>query len=254
MAGKMTILDRLMQEGKISQFSPGRKLGISGELRDPMSYPLEMRKAIKEKYADNKSPRTLHGNYQWVKMTPEREVYQQGLESLRRKKMNPVREAERGVRKDFEDLQSNFEDAYSDAYENWQDELNSNVADQAPLLEYGFEPADLDFDTPRADLRDFWPAYQESPEWFESEAGAYNDRLEELGDQLEYMRSPEYIQQLQTQTPRYRNYQRAMQQRAANKRMGHQLSRMWGDAYNRLRARGLSDAEARMFIRERFGR
>lgn len=77
-----------------------------------------------------------------------------------------------------------------------QDELNSNVADQAPLLEYGFEPADLDFDTPRADLRDFWPSYQESPEWFESEAGAYN----------------------------------------------------------RLRARGLSDPEARMYIRERFGR
>lgn len=252
MAGKMTILDRLMQSGKLK---PGvaRDLRVRGEFFDPLQYTTQQR--ILMQGAPERAYMAFpdNGVGREIKITPEREVYQQGLESLRRKKMMPVREAERGVRKDFEDLQSDFEDAYSDAYESWQDELNSNVADQAPLLEYGFEPADLDFDTPRADLRDFWPGYQESPEWFESEAGSYNDRLEELGDQLEYMRSPEYRTVLQTQTPRYRNYQRAMQQRAANKRMGHQLSRMWGDAYQRLRARGLSDAEARMFIRERFG-
>lgn len=244
MAGKTTILDRLMQEGKIVP-----KIGLAevqkGFVRDPLNFPVETHRVIRE----SEGPRANR----ILSMTPEREVYQQGLESLRRQKMKPIREEEIDARERFEELQDDFNDAYSDAYESWQDDMNSSVPDEAPMLEYGFAPEDLDFPVPSTDLRNYWPPYAKHYDVFEREADDLRDELEAIDDRMDYARSPEYIQQLQTQTPRYRNYQRAMQQRAANKQIGHQLSRMWGDAYNRLRARGLSDAEARMFIRERFG-
>lgn len=153
-------------------------------------------------------------------LTPERQVYQQGLKSLRRQKMRPIREEEIDARKRFNDLQDDFNDAYSDAYASWQDEINSNVPDEAPMLEYGFEPSDLNFRVPAADLRDYWPPYAKYYDVFEREADDLRDEIAGIADRMEYARSPEYIQQLQTETPRYRRYQDAMRQRESNARVG----------------------------------
>jgi len=186
-------------------------------------------------------------------VTPERQVYQRGLQAIRNKELADVDDRYNATESTLADLQSDFEDAYSDAYESWQDELNSTVPDQAPTLEYGFESADLNFGTPSSDLRDYWPSYSKKPEWFEDKVNAYDAELEELGDELEYMRSPEYIQRLQTRSPRYRNYQRALEQRAANKRMGHDLSRRYATAVRNLVRRGLSPEEADAYVRQYFG-
>lgn len=243
MAGKMTVLDRLAREGRIVPKMGTREIQ-AGLTYDPLSLPGAMQARDEFRRA---------GMGRFANMTPERQVYQQGLRSVRGAKIKPLRDAEMGVRKDLEGLQSDFEDAYSDAYESWQDELNSNVPDQAPILEYGFDSEDLNFGMPSSDLRDYWPSYSEKPEWFEDKVNAYNDKLEELGDELEYMRSPEYIQRLQTRSPRYRNYQRAMEARAANERMGHDLSRRYATAVRNLVRRGLSPEEADAYVRRYFG-
>lgn len=243
MAGKLTVLDRLAREGRIVPKIGTREIQ-AGLTLDPLSLPGAMQARDEFRRA---------GMGRFASMTPERQVYQQGLRSVRGAKIKPLRDAEMGVREDLEGLQRDFEDAYSDAYESWQDELNSNVPDQAPILEYGFESADLNFGTPSSDLRDYWPSYSKTPEWFEDKVNAYDSQLEELGDELEYMRSPEYIQRLQTRSPRYRNYQRAMEARAANERMGHDLSRRYATAVRNLVRRGLSPEEADAYVRRYFG-
>lgn len=247
MAGKMTILDRLMKEGRIK---PGFKA-----YRQTPDKLLRLQEGIGTKdYV--RIPQA--GGEGWTSvpnrgLTPERQVYQRGLDEVRERTMAPVYNEVKQSRGRLADLKSNFEDAYDEARNDMLEDWQSGIEDSAPDLEYGFDVDDLDVGSPNTDMRDYWPSDAESPEWFSEESEALRDRLWELGDQIEYSRSPEYRMRIQTQSPRYRNYQRAMEARAANKRMGHQLSRMWGDAYNRLRARGLSDAEARMYIRERFG-
>ena len=252
MAGKMTILDRLMKSGKLK---PGvaRDLRVRGEFFDPLQYTTQQR--ILMEGAPERAYMAVpdNGVGREIKITPERQVYQRGLDEVRERTMAPVYNEVKQSRGRLADLQSDFEDAYDEARNDMLEDWQYGIEDSAPDLEYGFDVYDLDVGSPNTDMRDYWPSDAESPEWFSEESEALRDRLCELDDQIEYSRSPEYRMRIQTQSPRYRNYQRAMQQRAANKRMGHQLSRMWGDAYNRLRARGLSDAEARMFIRERFG-
>ena len=198
-----TMLDRLASMMKASGSKKPEVIQAT-TIRDPLGYTIEQR-------------RTVGRNFD---VTPERQTYRQGLESLRRQKMKPIREEEIDARKRFKELQDDFEDAYSDAYESWQDELNSNVPDEAPQLEYGFEPSDLNFRAPTADLRDYWPSHAKYYDVFEREADDLRDEIAGIEDRMDYARSPEYIQQLQTETPRYRNYQRAMMQRAENARVG----------------------------------
>lgn len=250
MAGKMTILDRLVSQGKISRFgSPGSKLEISGALRDPLSYPLEMRKAIKEKYADNKSPRTLHGNYQWVKMTPERQVYQQGLKNQFWKKEGNLRREQDEAMDRVDELQQSYELDFNDARDRLAEDVSSEITGWDPEEIQAYEAGD--YESPNYRIEDYWEGEYNLPEYDDLMSEADDAYNEAAGRLIDWQNSG--MRDLQLRSPRYRNYQRAMQQRAANKQIGHQLSRMWGDAYQRLRARGLSDAEARMFIRERFG-
>lgn len=201
-----TMLDRLAETFK----SMGKKkpeIIQQTTIRDPLGYSIVQRRFGT---ATGKMP----------SMKPERQAYQEGLESLRGQKMKPIQEEKIDARERFKELQDDFEDAYSDAYESWQDEINSNVPDQAPILEYGFSPDDLYFRAPEADLRDYWPPYAKYYDVFEREADDLRDEIAAIDDRMDYTRSPEYIQQLQTQTPRYRNYQRAMMQRAENARVG----------------------------------
>lgn len=194
-----TLLDQL---ASIMKSSGGKKPAIVQEAawKDPLSGSIVGRKV--------------------TSFTPERLKYQEGIESLRRQKMKPIREEEIDARKRFNDLQDEFNDAYSGAYERWQDDINSTVPDEAPMLEYGFEPDDLYFRAPEADLRDYWPSYAKYYDVFEREADDLRDEIAGIEDRMDYARSPEYIRQLQTETPRYRRYQEAMMQRAENARLG----------------------------------
>lgn len=201
-----TMLDKLVDVFKSgSQRKP--EIVQATTIRDPLGYSMVQRRFGT---ATGKMP----------SMVPEREVYQQGLESLRRKKMKPIREEEIDARERFKELQDDFEEAYGDAYKRWQDDVNSIVPDEAPMLEYGFEPDDLNFHIPGADLRDYWPGYAKYYDVFEREADDLRDEIAAIDDRMDYACSPEYIQQLQTETPRYRRYQEAMQRRDINRRAG----------------------------------
>ena len=201
-----TMLDKLVDAFKGgSQRKP--EIIQATTVRDPLGYSMVQRRFGT---ATGKMP----------SMTPERQMYQEGLESLRRQKMKPIREEEIDARNRFEELQDDFEDSYSDAYESWQDDVNSIVPDEAPMLEYGFEPDDLYFRAPEADLRDYWPVYAKYYDVFKREADDLRDEIAAIDDRMDYARSPEYIQQLQAETPRYRRYKEAMQRRDINRRAG----------------------------------
>lgn len=241
MAGKTTILDRLVLQGKIKPKLGSQEI-LSGLNRDPLSLGKgygaisardEFRRAGMKKFAD---------------MTPERRIYQRGIEArLYPKKVaadSELDEANREVEELEDEWNTGVENAKEGMMEDWRSTLDyEDFSD--------IDPDYLEVETPSTDLRDFWS--DRNPEEIYADYGQAQERAETAQDRYDYIYSPRAVMDEQVQTPRYRNYQRAMQQREANKRMGHQLSRMWGDAYNRLRARGLSDAEARMFIRERFG-
>ena len=206
-----TMLDKLVDAFKSgSQGTPFREMKIHGEFTDPM-----VKARANQQLAGNK---LIKLDPSW--RTPERVKYQKGLESLRRQKMKPIREEEIDARDRFKELQSEFDEAYGDAYERWQDEVNTTVPEDAPNLEFGFEPSDLDFPAPRADLRDYWPGYAKYYDVFEREADDLRGEIAAIDDRMDYARSPEYIQQLQTETPRYRRYQEAMQRRDINRRAG----------------------------------
>lgn len=247
MAGKMTILDRLAKSGRIQ---PGFKA-----YRQTPDKLLRLQEGMGVKdYV--RIPQA--GGEGWTSipnrgLTPERQVYQLGLEDVRERKMAPIIDEQREAKRNMSALQEKFEEAYDTAREDMLEDWQYGVESSAPELEYGFDTDDLDVGSPNTDMRDYWPSDAEDPQRFADEAEDLNARLAEIDDRLDYARSPEYRMMLQTQSPRYRNYQRAMQQRAANKAMGHRLSRMWGDAYNRLRARGLSDEGARRYLGDYFG-
>lgn len=249
MAGKMTILDRLRLSGKLK---PGvaRDFRVRGEFFDPLQYTTQQR--ILMQGAPERAYMAVpdNGVGREIKVTPERQVYQQGIEA----RMQPKRfKAEADKDRAYDEMDAYKEewneaidDARQDMMQDWEDQL-SRWGDDEPY-EYN-----LEVDPPSSNLRDYWPSYGREPDEIIADYDAAEDNYYAMRDANNRLYRPEAWMQEQTQTPRYRNYQRAMEARAANKRMGHQLSRMWGDAYNRLRARGLSDAEARMFIRERFG-
>ena len=220
-----TMLDQLAKTFKSTgNTAPFRGMKLRGEFNDPLNYTIRQRISMQG--------------------APERVKYQKGLESLRGQKMNLIRAEEIDARKRFEKLQDDFEEAYSDAYESWEDDINSNVPEKAPLLEYGFEPSDLNFTTPEADLRDYWPPYANHYDVFERNADELRDEIHDIVDRMDYARSPEYIQQLQRQSPRYRNYQRAMRQRQENAQMGRLNA-----AIMNLYRRGYSMPEIREILR-----
>jgi hypothetical protein len=241
MPGKMTVLDRLIKEGKIKP-----RLGSTemqeGFVRDPLNFPIKTHKAIRE-YEGPRANKILS-------MTPEREVYQQGIEA----RMQPkYLKADENVNETYENMDA-FKDEWNesvaqakeDMLSDWQDELENAATDEP----YGYS---LEVEPQSTDLRDYWPDYGRGPDEIINDFDAAQDRYFSARDERNYLRTPGAWMQEQTMTPRYRNYQRAMQQRAANMAMGRDLSRRYAIAYNNLLRRGLAPAEARMYMREYFG-
>lgn len=244
MPGKMTILDRLMQQGKIKP-RPNETMWSRGDFRDPLNYTFAQRQSIK----------AHPESFQRLDITPERMVYQEGLENIRERNIRPILSERTDKRGELSDVQKEFNRAAREAHAGMKDEYYDRLENYEPAnIRGGVYDEEFEIDVPSSNnLRDYWPDDYNSPDWYSDRGEKLDEELNIIEDRLDYAHSPEYLMQLQTQSPRFRNYQRAMQQRAANRRMGHQLGRMWGDAYNRLRTRGLSDAEARMYLHDYFG-
>lgn len=249
MAGKLTILDRLAKEGRIPRNISGslsRGLKISGEFRDPLSYPLRDRRYF------GKPPHVART--EWIQMTPERQVYQRGLQAIRDNELADVNDRYRTSEGMLTELQSDFEDSYDDAYAEMKEDLFTG-RDEAPSLAEGFSPQDdLNIGSVKdVDLRDYWPPYARSPDEYASEAEDYVDQMKSSTGRAAYLESPEYLMELQSHSPRYHNYQRVMEQRAANKAVGRDLSRRYATAVRNLVRRGLSPEEADAYVRRYFG-
>lgn len=240
MPGKMTVLDRLIKEGRISH-SPFREMRLRGEFTDPM-----IKARVNQQLAGNK---LIEVDPYWP--VPERVKYQQGIDA----RINSRREAAMQKRSDAYDLKDQYEDEWRDAVK----EAKSDMADDwASTLDYqDFDEVNPDIledvELPSSNLRDYWPSGARNPDEIYEDFDAAQDAYYAARDAEEELFTPRYRQQEQTMTPRYRNYQRAMQQRAANMAMGRDLSRRYAIAYNNLLRRGLTPAEARMYMREYFG-
>lgn len=240
MPGKMTVLDRLIKEGKISQ-SPFREMKLRGEFTDPM-----IKARANQQLAGNK---LIKLDPSWK--TPERVKYQRGLEAIQNRNLMKAQDELSDLESDKELLETQWENAIDEAkndmYEDWRYAIDSNDFSE-------IDPDYLEVDEPSTDLSDYWPEYgYMSPREFGERAERLEEDISEWEDVVGHRESPEYRMELQRQSPRYRNYQRAMQQRAANMAMGRDLSRRYAIAYNNLLRHGLTPAEARMYMREYFG-
>lgn len=241
MAGKMTVLDRLMQQGRIKP-RLDETMWSHADFRDPLNYTFAGRQYIKAH--PESFPR--------LDMTPERIKYQRGLANIRANDLSNAEDSYRDAAGELEDLQSQFEEDYSDAWESMHDDIFSDKK-MAPELSRGFGEDDLNLGRLNIDLSEYWPPYTYSPDEYGRRAEDLVDAARLASSRSAYLESPEYIQRLQTRSPRYRNYQRAMQQRAANKAVGRDLSRRYATAVRNLVRRGLSPEEADAYVRQYFG-
>lgn len=229
-----TMLDKLAETFK----SVGKgKPGIIQQTawRDPLGYTMEQRRFF-GRHPDR---------HQKLDMTPEREVYQAGVDTYQRKLMDPILKEQRDVYDEQAGLQDEFEEAYEDARERWMSDVEDAVP-SAPEMEYGFDPSDLEYEAPSFDLRDYWPSYADDAEEFAARNEEQLDRLEGIDKRLDYYRGPKGRMRVQTMTPRYRNYRRAMQQREDNAQLGRVNA-----AIMNLYRQGYSMPEIREILRNR---
>ena len=169
MPGKMTVLDRLIKEGRIKP-----KLGSTeiqeGFVRDPLNFPIKTHRAIME-YEGPRANRILS-------MTPEREVYQQGIEA----RMQP-----KYVKAD-EDVNSAYDemDAYKDEWDSAVDDAKDYMREdwETGLDDQSFEDVDpyyMEVDAPSTNLRDYWPSDARTPDEIYSDYDAAQEKYFSVG-------------------------------------------------------------------------
>ena len=157
MPGKMTVLDRLIGEGRINK-SP---FGNAKYAVDELSFP-----AIRE--MDGK---LVGGTAR--KMTPEREVYQKGIDARIASRHEPAIQK----RADAYALKDQYENEWRDAVE----EAKSDMADDwASTLDYqDFDEVNPEIlenvELPSRNLRDFWPETARNPDEIYSDFDAAQD-------------------------------------------------------------------------------
>ena len=200
-----TMLDKLVETFKSAS---KKKPEIIQEttIRDPLGYNLVQRRFGMQT-----------GNM--PSMKSEREMYQQGIKDIRDQKYDVTVD-------ELENLQNDYTTAFNEAKDMMIDDISSRLNERfvPDEIRGGIVSSPTAFksrqyysamdDLADESLVDYWP-YGESrmPEYFDR-------RGRELDDRLEYIYSPEYHMELQRQSPRYRNYERAMRQREENASTG----------------------------------
>lgn len=203
-----TLLDRLIGEGKIVSRKP--EIIQATTIRDPLGYSMVQRRFG-----------TMAGKM--PSMTPERKIYQEGIEA----RISPRIKEAREKRGEAYDLKDQYENEWLEAV----DEAKSDMADDwASTLDYqDFDEVNPDIledvQLPSSNLRDYWPSGARTPDEIYEDYDAAQDAYYAAKDAEEELFTPRYRMREQTMTPRYRRYQEAMQQRAANKRYGHMIAR-----------------------------
>lgn len=196
-----TMLDQLASMMK----SSGRKkpeIIQATTIRDPLGFSIERRRAI----GRNFDP------------TPERSIYQRGLESIQNRGIMKAQNELDDLESDKELLQSQWDDAVNEAKdamaEDWRIGLDDNDFSE-------IDPDYLEVETPSTDLTDYWPDYgYMSPREFGQRSERLDEDISHWEDIVGYRESPAYRMALQRQSPRYRNYRRAMMLQADNVRRG----------------------------------
>ena len=229
-----TMLDQLVKTFKSTgNTAPFREMKLYGEFTDPM-----VKARANQKLVGNKLIKVDPSM-----RTPERVKYQRGLEAIQNRNLMKAQNELDDLESDQALLQRQWDDAVKEAkdamYDEWRNTLDY-------VNHFGnIDPDDLRFDHLSTDLSDFWNEDEYmSPKEFEQRADRLDDDISEWEDIVEYRESPAYRMELQRQSPRYRNYQRAMRQRQENAQIGRLNA-----AIMNLYRRGYSMPEIREILR-----
>lgn len=199
-----TMLDKLVD---VFQEGSKRKPEIiqATTIRDPLGYSMVQRRFGARA---GKMP----------SMTPERQMYQEGIEA----RISPRIKEAMEKRGEAYDLKDQYEEEWRDAVE----EAKSDMADDwTSTLDYqDFDEVNPDIledvQLPSSNLRDFWPSSARNPDEIYEDFDAAQDAYYAAKDAEEELFTPRYRMREQTMTPRYRRYQEAMQRRDINRRAG----------------------------------
>lgn len=201
-----TMLDRLVDAFKGgSQHKP--EIIQQTTFRDPLGYTMEQRRAI------TRNPQ----HFQKLDMTPERRIYQRGIEARLYPKKIAADELLDEANENRDRIQDEWKDAVDDAKESMREDWETGLDYQA------FEDVDpyyLEVDEPSTDLREYWPSYARSPEEIGESFNSAQDAYYDAKDAQKRIYSTRGIMDEQLLTPRYRRYQDAMQRRDINRRAG----------------------------------
>lgn len=204
-----TLLDKLVDVFKGgSQRKP--EIIQATTIRDPLGYSMVQRRFGT---ATGKMP----------SMTPERRMYQEGLNRRDDIAIQPLAKKYRDYEGELEDLQSEFGNAFDEAKENYVEQVRDNMEQlDVPDLRNGFDPSyDLDPNVPSETLESYWPDYDyNSIDYYNRRGGELGDLMDEYEGRIDYINTPQHRMELQRQSPRYRRYQEAMQRRDINRRAG----------------------------------
>lgn len=204
-----TMLDQLVKTFKSTgNTAPFREMKIRGEFTDPM-----IKARVNQQLAGNK---LIKVDPSWG--TPERVKYQRGLEAIQNRNLMKAQNELDDLNSDKEDLQNQWDAAVDEAkdamYDDWRNTIDYNDFSD-------IDPDYLEVEGPSTNLADYWADYSYmSPREFGQRAERLDEDISEWEDIVGHRESPAYRMELQRQSPRYRNYQRAMQQRQENARVG----------------------------------
>lgn len=197
-----TMLDKLVdvfKEG--SQRKP--EIIQATTIRDPLGYSMVQRRFGARA---GKMP----------SMTPERQMYQQGLNDIFSKRESELR----GLQDEAMERVDRLQELYEDDFRVARDRLAEDISDDITAL----DPADFsvydatNYEPGRYSLADYWDGEYSLPEYDDLMTEADDAYNEAAGNLMDWQHGG--MQSLQRQAPRYRRYQEAMQHRDINRRAG----------------------------------
>ena len=198
-----TLLDKLVDVFKGgSQRKP--EIIQATTIRDPLGYSMVQRRFGT---ATGKLP----------SMTPERRIYQRGIEARLYPKKVAADELLDEANTNRDMIEDEWRDAIDEAKESMREDWESGLDYQT------FEDVDpnyLEVDAPNTDLGEYWPSSARSPEEIGEAFDEATDAYWDAKEAQNRIYSTRGIMDEQLLTPRYRRYQEAMQRRDINRRAG----------------------------------